>query len=314
MTEKCAGENDKLISEHAYWLGLGLSAFLLIPATIAFGGNVPQSQSDFASEVNGTGIQLAEQPSLNRSSPLNGTQVLAEMGDLVRWTLFSEGTNGLRLSRFTVVDGDVCAAGNGIITLSGHATIDGSLYYSPNSRLVMRDDATITGARFQDRSPEMDNGVNEAASTSDNASSLAPTRSYTNFNLGGHQNVTVQGAPGETVVLQLRNFVMQGSATFTLEGTATTNFIINVTKQFSLSRYAMIVLSGGVQWDNVLFNVIGHGADPVLSGSAHFEGILMANQRTVRLSGQSSVVGEVIADRIRMSKGSQITHPPVISP
>jgi hypothetical protein len=314
VTKKSAGENYKLIYQGAFWLGLGLYAFLLIPATIAFGGNVPQSQSDFASEVNGTGIQLAEQPSVNRSSPLNVTQVLPEMGDLVRWTLFSEGTNGLRLSRFTVVDGDVGAVGNGIITLGGHATVEGDLYYRPNSILVIRNDATITGARFQDRSAELDNGMNEAASTSDHAFALAPTRSYANFNLGQHQNVTVQGAPGETVVLQLKNFVMQGSATFTLEGTATTNFIINVTRQFSLSRYAKIVLSGGLQWNNVLFNVMGRGADPILSGSAYLEGILMANQRTVMLTGQSRVIGEVIANRIVMSKRSQITHLPVISP
>jgi cytoskeletal protein CcmA (bactofilin family) len=41
---------------------------------------------------------------------------------------------------------------------------------------------------------------------------------------------------------------------------------------------------------------------------------LMANLRTVRLSGQSRVTGEVIAKKIVMSNGSQITHPPVVSP
>ncbi len=105
-----------------------------------------------------------------------------------------------------------------------------------------------------------------------------------------------------------------GSATFTLQETATTNFIINVTRQFSLSGNVKIVLAGGVQWDNVLFNVRGQGADVLLSNNARLEGILMANMRTVRLSGQSRVIGEVIAKKIVMSNGSQITHPPVVSP
>jgi cytoskeletal protein CcmA (bactofilin family) len=69
-----------------------------------------------------------------------------------------------------------------------------------------------------------------------------------------------------------------------------------------------------VQWDNVLFNVRGQGTDVLLSNNAHLEGILMANLRTVRLSGQSTVTGEVIAKKIVMNGGSRISHPPVVSP
>lgn len=248
------------------------------------------------------------------SASVNLLEVLPEMGDLARWTLFSMGNNGLQLSGFTAVQGDVGAAGNGIISIGGHATIDGNLYYRSNSTLLMSDDATITGARYHNRDSELDNGLNEATSASDHAFALASTRSYTNVSLVRNQSITVQGAPGETVVLSLKNFMMQGSATFTLQGTATTNFIINVTRQFSLSGYAKIVLSGSVQWDNVLFNVRGQGTDVLLSSNARLEGILMANMHTVRLSGQSRVIGEVIAKRIVMSNGSRITHPPVVSP
>jgi cytoskeletal protein CcmA (bactofilin family) len=314
VTKKCAGGNDKLISERAFWLGLGLYAFLLIPATIGFGGNVPQSQTNFASEVNGTGIQLAEQPSLNRSSPLNVTQVLPEMGDLSRWALFSLGNNGLRLSGSTEVQGDVGAAGNGIISIGGHAMINGNLYYQSNSILAMADGATITRARYDNRDSELDNGLNEASSASDHAFALESTRSYTSFNLDRNQSVLVTGAPGETVVLKLRSFTLSGNATFTLQGTATTIFIINVTKQFSLSGHSKIVLSGGLQWDNVLFNVRGQGNRVRLSGHSSFEGILMANQRTVKLRGHSTVWGEVIANRVSLRNSAQIIHSPVISP
>jgi autotransporter-associated beta strand protein len=248
------------------------------------------------------------------SASANLLEVVPEMGDLGRWTLFSMGNNGLQMSGFTAVQGDVGAAGNGIISIGGHATIDGNLYYRTNSTLLLSDDATITGARYHNRDSELDNGLNEASSASDHAFALAPTRSYTNINLVRNQSITVQGAPGETVVLSLKNFVMQGSTSFTLQGTATTDFIINVRRQFSLSGYAKIVLAGGVQWDNVLFNVRGQGADVLLSSNAHLEGILMANLRTVRLSGQSRIIGEVIAKRIIMSNGSRITHPPVVSP
>jgi hypothetical protein len=248
------------------------------------------------------------------SASANLVDALPEMGDLTRWALFSQGNSGLQLSGFAAVQGDVGAAGNGTNSIRGHSTIDGNLYYRSNSILVMDDDATITGARYHNRDSELDNGLNEASRVSDHAFALAPTRSYTNVNLVRNQSITVQGAPGETVVLSLKNFLMQGSATFTLQGTATTNFIINVTSQFSLSGNSKIVLSGGVQWDNVLFNVRSKGADVIVSGNARLQGILMANLRTARLSDQSRVVGEVIANRIIMSNGSQVTHPPVVSP
>lgn len=247
------------------------------------------------------------------SASANLAQVLPEMGDLARWALFSLGNNGLQLSGFTAVEGDVGAAGNGIISMDGNAMIDGNLYYRSNSVLRMRGNATITGARYHNRDSELDNGLGEASSTSDHAFALEPTRSYTNINLSRNQSITLQGAPGETVVLDLKNFTMSGSATFTLQGTTTTNFIINVTKQFSLSGMAKIVLSGGVQWNNVLFNVRGKGADVCLSGSARFQGILTANLRTVRLSGQSRVIGEVMAKKVLLSGSAQIIHPPIVS-
>src|SRR5690349_22458355 len=35
------------------------------------------------------------------------------------------------------------------------------------------------------------------------------------LSLTGHDDVTITGAPGETVVLSLKNFVLQGSSSFT---------------------------------------------------------------------------------------------------
>src|SRR4029077_2299986 len=50
--------------------------------------------------------------------------------------------------------------------------------------------------------------------------------SFASIILGGTQNVSIPGAPGQTVTLNLRNFVLADQSTFTLQGTATTSFII----------------------------------------------------------------------------------------
>ena len=134
------------------------------------------------------------------------------------------------------------------------------------------------------------------------------------IHLGENQSALVSGAPGQTVVLNLRNFRMSGNSTFTLQGTATTTFVINVRRQFSLSDTARIVLSGGVQWNNVTFHVMGTGSDVTLSQYSSLEGMLIANQRTVRMSGHAIVRGSVSARRIVLRGSAQIIQPPILSP
>src|ERR1700757_2041393 len=94
----------------------------------------------------------------------------------------------------------------------------------------------VTGMFFHKATydPQLDNGVNEAINTSNQAWALPVTPAYagiTNIQLNSHQNLTLSGAPGQTVVLKLNNFQIT-SGTLTLMGTATTNFVINVSKQF----------------------------------------------------------------------------------
>jgi hypothetical protein len=63
------------------------------------------------------------------------------------------GNNSLQMFGFTAVQGDVGAAGNGIISIGGYATIDGNLYYRSNIANFRRwlDESTFAGrARVED--------------------------------------------------------------------------------------------------------------------------------------------------------------------
>src|SRR5205807_7359168 len=121
----------------------------------------------------------------------------------------------------------------------------------------------------------------------------------TDIQLSGNQNFTISGAPGQTVVLKLQNFTIS-AGTLTLQGSPTTNFVINVSKQFSLTNHAQIILSGGVSWDDVLFNVVGNGSKVTMDGGSVLRGILMANNRTVALSGKATVYGEVVGNQVTL--------------
>src|SRR6266404_9745861 len=138
--------------------------------------------------------------------------------------------------------------------------------------------------------------------------------SFASIILGGSQNVSILGAPGQTVTVNLQNFVMAGQSTLTLQGTATTSFIINVRKQFSLSGNSQIILSGGVRWDHVFFNVLGGRSVVSISGRAQLYGTLTARQRRVKLDDHSIVYGVVTARKIRVTDAAQIILPPIVSP
>jgi hypothetical protein len=86
-----------------------------------------------------------------------------------------------------------------------------------------------------------------------------------------------------------------------------------VNKKFSLSGNSHIDLVG-VQWDQVLFNVVGTGQRVSLGGSSIFNGILMANDRTIRMKGDATVSGELIANRLKIRGSTRVLHPPILSP
>jgi hypothetical protein len=238
------------------------------------------------------------------------------MGDLERWTAFTLGDGGEpnRLSNDSFLQGDFGAAGTGDITLAGNAVISGDVYYQSNGTLRVGKDATIGGSRFNNQNSLLNNELDQVTAASDAAAALAATQSLAEVNLSGNQALTLSGAPGETVVLNLKCFKMSGNTTLTLNGAANTTYIINVKKQFSLAGHANIVLTGGLTWNDVLFNVRGKGDEVMLSRDSNFQGVLMASKRTVRLRDNAIVSGAIIADNLQLQGSAQVLHPPVVSP
>jgi hypothetical protein len=247
--------------------------------------------------------------------------------DLMKWGVFSlgSGNDADDFSGQTHICGDVGVAGNGNIKMSGTSTIDGDLYYRSNGTLTRTGSATITGATIHNMAGDnaLDFTAGNATTIDNQAFALNDSGNYTVngqpgplTNVNGNQNtILMANAPGTNVVLKLTNFIRNGG-TFTLSGSSTNNFIINVSKQFSLSGSSKIVLSGGVTWDNVLFNVHGTGSDVTLNGQSTMAGILMATKRTVNISGTVIIgqnqtggpFGEVVGNKVVLSSGARIIH------
>ena len=253
------------------------------------------------------------------------SQAIPEFGDLRRWAAFSLGggiTETDVIDQFTGttdIYGDVGVAGDGNISLSGSATIHGDLYWRTPGTLKLSGNAQITGMRHHDSASDtiLDNGVSEANATSTHAASftLSSTAYASLTNITSSMTLYAQhDRPGNSTVLNLNSIVLGNQSILTLSGTATDVFILNVSNQFSLTSQSKIVLSGGLSWDDVLFNIKGSGSEVTLDGQSTVNGIIMANKRTVNLSGGSTVSGQVIANKIKMSGSSRIIRPPITSP
>ena len=253
------------------------------------------------------------------------TAAVPAFGDLRRWAAFSLGggiTETDVIDQFTGttdIYGDVGVAGDGNISLSGSATIHGDLYWRTPGTLKLSGNAQITGMRHNNGASDLilDNGVSEANLASAHAASftLSSTAYASLTNITSSMTLTAQhDRPGNSTVLNLNSIVLGNQSTLTLSGTATDVFILNVSNQFSLTSQSKIVLTGGLSWDDVLFNIKGNGSDITLDGQSTLNGILMANKRTVSLTGGSLVAGEVIANKIKLSGSSRVVNPSVASP
>jgi cytoskeletal protein CcmA (bactofilin family) len=237
-------------------------------------------------------------------------------GDLEDWATLSLGLNGSgdRLSNDAQINGDVAVSGNGNIALTNNATIDGDVYFPWGGGFKAGAGTLITGSQNQVARTLLNAESNLALNLSRAAGLLTPTRNLSMIDLNGSSNLTLSGAPGETVVLSLRMIRMRGDSTLTLQGSANTTYVINVNRGFSLTDASRIVLSGGLDWNDVVFNVRGRGAAVTIAGTSNFQGILLASRRTVQLRDSAIVRGEVIADALLMQGTTQINHPAVVSP
>jgi hypothetical protein len=240
---------------------------------------------------------------------------LGAAGRTKTWSLFSLG-GGIKedadLNGQAEVYGDMGAAGNGNVDIVGHSILHGDLYYHTPGKFKLGKDATITGTTFHNAGSDalLNQGVTDAINASNAAASLAETPGYMSINkIDRSMTITGSGC----VVLNITDFNLDAKDTLTLTGPAGTSFVFNISHDFKMKGDARILLGPGIDPLDVLFNVRGTGSDVVVDNRARFRGILMANQRNAQVKGDSTVFGEVIANRIDIKDDAVVKNPRVVS-
>lgn len=232
----------------------------------------------------------------------------------------------LNLSGSSSITGKVGVGDSGNVNLSGSAHINGSLTMNTKGKVNQSGSSGVNGTTTIDQGT-LDTAWMDATNLGSAAGMESATANYmvnggmtgativSNVNLNNGAQMTITDlTPGDKVVLSLQNFQLDKSSTFTLQGTATTTFIINVAKNFSLDHASQITLLG-VPSANVLFNLKGDGK---INAGSHASGIILALNGKVTLSGNtggtnptgSNVTnGQIIAKQVELSDSTRVVTP-----
>jgi hypothetical protein len=204
----------------------------------------------------------------------------------------------------SVVQGDI-GIDEGKFTLSGGSDVFGDVVR--HSGVEIKNGGGSVHGRIYFDDPLIDGALADAQMLSDAAFGESVTPRYTTLtsvNLNS-SSLTITGGANEKVVLRLTDFVLTNNSIFTLSGTATTSFIVNVADTFSLRSNSHISLVN-VPASNVLFNIRGTGSTVWLRGGSSMPGTLLALNRKVRIKGGSQVAGPVIANQVKITKRSSV--------
>jgi len=242
----------------------------------------------------------------------SGSWMPSQFNNLSVFTLGAGSGATDTLSGNAVINGSVGVAGAGNISLSNSASIKGNLSYTTNGTLTRSGTGTtITGGIYQNSATNtyLSAGVAVANAVSSWANQQTASSGYpTTIDSNTSLTLTSSG----NAVLKLTDFELSNNATLTLQGSAKSSFIIDVSQTFSLAN-ANVKLSGGIQWDEVIFNVVNSGS-ATLTGNSNFTGVLLAPSRSVSLSGTSVINGLLVANTVALSGSAVVNSLPIVSP
>jgi hypothetical protein len=228
----------------------------------------------------------------------------------------------------SMITGNVGIGGHGNYSMSD-GNLNGDIYMNSYGSFSISGPATISGHRkgrpsnwssngfdgiAQDTT--LSNALGDTTALSISAGMLTGTSNYTvtqgSFMQGGNinisnpsSNVTISGAGATSPIVLSINTINLSNGTFTLAGTATTTFILNVTGAFTINN-SNIFLTGGLLASHVLFNLEGSANTQFnMQQGTTATGTFIAPNRNVDLSG-GKIYGRLVTNQLTITSGGQV--------
>lgn len=208
----------------------------------------------------------------------------------------------------------------GKLQMSGGAYIGGPVRLADGTDLGITDSNTIAGGIYGTNisgdpkgntifNVAQDSLLNQAASDAAFYSNLYSGLSATNTSISAITDTLTVTASGGQNVLNLGELKLGGGEVLTLDGGGTdSSFIVNIFGDLTLNS-GRIELSGGLTFDEVLFNVIGGKVSFSGGGnSSTLMGIILALDKEIALS-PGLVQGSIIGTKISLVSGADLDTP-----
>jgi len=192
------------------------------------------------------------------------------------------------------IDGDICIADSGKLSITGSEFVTGNIRLSAGATFSKSGSGTVGGVL---QNQNLSQQVTDALAAAAAATALPCTQTI--GNLSSVQ--TIVGNGGLNVIC-VTNVTLSGGKKVFLMGGASDQFVVNVTGNWALSGGSQIRVAGGLQPNAVLYNIIGTGGQVAFSGGgggtgcckAIVDGTLLAPTRKIALS-PGLVNGQVIS-------------------
>ena len=103
---------------------------------------------------------------------------------------------------------------------------------------------------------------------------------------------------------------LDGSEQLLLSGSTTDQFILRLNGNLRLSGSAGLALVGGLLSKNVVIQLVGPGTELNLTNRAGLVGTVITDKAAIHLSGESSIVGSILSNKVvSFSDSASITNP-----
>ncbi len=198
------------------------------------------------------------------------------------------------------------------------ATVDGDLAVHSTAETSFSDkDFFVTGNRYIGSVDGLlEDAVNDATNASSFFASLTPDVTLgdlndTSVSLNSSDNV---GDPGgndtgaiNRIVYDIGSFDLKED-TISITGDANDQFILNVTGSFLQAKTT--VLLNGIEWEQVLFNLLGTDDARINKEGTDFKGTVLAPDRHfIFQDGGALFEGRLLAENVTVKSGAQIVGP-----
>jgi len=216
----------------------------------------------------------------------------------------------------TGVTGNVCIASGGSLSMSGGQVITGAAIFEDTTPKLSQSGSTQIQGGVVSRSLSVEKTA--ATTLAAHAAGLPCDRTLTD--LSGQSVITPVNNGGQNVIC-VGNFQVNSNQLITLTGGPDTSYIFNVTGTFKINgsdQGGKVQVGGAVAPSDVLYNVIGSGADVAFSGGgggslstikAIVDGTILAPNRKIALS-PGLVNGQIISGNdISIVSGSFVRCP-----